>query len=241
MAEIDGLKLWNQTLQAAMKLPVVSVNRKEFFAKELVVYCSPKQIEQALQSKPADVLSKEQISKIANGIIKYHLTVVTATSALAGIPGGWVMAGTIPADLAQFYGHILSLAQKLMYLYGFPDFQEDGKLTDEAQQILTLSIGVMSGANAAISGFKSVIQMLAETAAKQLPKQALTKSSIYVLSKSVAKALGIQLTKKSFSQGVGKVIPLVGAPISGTLTYFTFRPMAYKLKRYLDNNYDILS
>ncbi|MBR4263997.1 MAG: hypothetical protein IKQ48_05425 [Paludibacteraceae bacterium] len=241
MAEINEVQLWNQTLAAAMKLPMVAVNRKEFLTKELSIFCSPEQVETAIASKPSDVLTKEQIGKIANGVIKYHLTVVTATSSLAGIPGGWFIAGTIPADLAQFYGHVLSMAQKLMYLYGFPDFQEsNGKLSDEALQILTLAIGVMSGATAAANAFKQVLNMLAENVVKQLPKQALTKSGIYVAAKAVAKWLGISLTKRSFAQGVGKFIPLVGAPISGALTYWTFRPMAYKLKRYLDSNYELL-
>ena len=29
--------------------------------------------------------------------------------ASAGLPGGWVLNGTIPADIAQFYGHIFAL------------------------------------------------------------------------------------------------------------------------------------
>jgi len=240
MAESNAVKLWDQTLHAAMKLPVVSVDRKEFLSKELSVLCSPDQVQIAIESKPSDVLTREQIEKIAKGVINYHLTVATATSALAGIPGGWWMAGTIPADLAQFYGHILALAQKLLYLYGFPDLQENGKLTDEAIQILTLAIGVMSGAKAAITGLNKVLNMLAEAVVKQLPKLGLTKYGIFVISKQVAKWLGVKLTTKGFSQGVGKLLPLVGAPISAALTYWTFRPMAYKFKRYLDGNYDAL-
>ena len=39
-----------------------------------------------------------------------------------------------------------------------------------------------------------------------------------------------------FAKGAGKVIPLIGAPISAALTYWTFKPMASKLKKQLDNN-----
>ena len=67
-----------------------------------------------------------------------------------------------------------------------------------------------------------------------MPKQALTKHAIYNISKQVAKWIGIKLTKDSFSKGISKVIPLIGAPISASLTYWTFKPMANKLKRYLD-------
>lgn len=240
MAEINAVKLWDQTLHAAMKLPVVSVDRKEFLSKELSVICSLEQVQIAIESKPSDVLNKAQIEKIAKGVINYHLTVVTATSALAGIPGGWWMAGTIPADLAQFYGHILAMAQKLLYLYGFPDLNENGKLTDEAASILTLTIGVMSGAQAAITGFSNVLKMLAENIVKQLPKQGLTKYGIFVMSKQVAKWLGVRLTTKGFAQGAGKLLPLVGAPISAAITYWTFKPMANKFKKYLDSNFESL-
>lgn len=241
MAEINTVQLWNKTLQAAMKLPLVQVNRTEFLTKELAPFCSEEQLQIAINGKPLQVISIEQIKKIAKGVIKNHLTAVTLTSALAGIPGGWFLAGTVPTDLAQFYGHILCMAQKLLYLYGTPDMQDEGKkLTDEAMQILTLSIGVMSGAKVAIDGLNQALKMLSKSVVKQLPKQALTKSGVFVVCKQVAKWLGVQLTKKSFSTGVGKLIPLVGAPISGALTYWTFRPMAYKFKKYLDSNLEIL-
>jgi hypothetical protein len=47
------------------------------------------------------------------------------------------------------------------------------------------------------------------------------------------------MTKEGFAKGVGKVIPLVGAPISATITYYTFRPMARRLKKHLDELYDM--
>lgn len=242
MAEINTIQLWNKTLQAAMKLPMVKVNRTEFLTKELALFCSEEQIQMAINGKPLQVISVEQVKKIANGVIKNHLTAVTLTSTLAGIPGGWFMAGTIPADLVQFYGHILSMAQKLLYLYGMPNMQDDnGKLTEEATHILTLSIGAMSGAQAAITTLNQVLQMLAQTITKQLPKQALTKSGIYGTCKIVAKWLGVKLTKTSFAEVMGKAVPLAGAPVSGGLTYWTFRSMANKFKKYLDSNIEVFN
>ena len=46
--------------------------------------------------------------------------------------------------------------------------------------------------------------------------------------------IGIKLTKDGFARGISKVIPLIGAPISAGLTYWTFKPMAGRLKRSLD-------
>ena len=68
----------------------------------------------------------------------------------------------------------------------------------------------------------------------RLPRQTLTKYAIYNISKQVAKWIGIKLTKDTFARGVSKVIPLIGAPISAGLTYWTFKPMANRLKKSLD-------
>lgn len=238
------LELWDSTLKAAMKLPVVNVDRKTFLAKELKPFCSEEVICEVInnQKRITEVLSKEQINKLVLGVIKYHLTIVTGTSALAGLPGGWALAGTIPADLAQFFGHVLALTQKLIYLYGGKELTDDGgNLTDEAAQILTIFVGVMFGSQAAIQGLKETLEMLSKGITQVLAKNAVTKTAVYQLSKQIAKYLGVKLSKDTFIKGVGKLIPLVGAPISGAVTYWTFRPMAMRLKRYLDDNYQALA
>ena len=236
---MDELNLWDSTLEAALKLPIVNVNRTNFLSKELKPYCTEENIMAIIDGTKTttNILSKDRIERIAQGVINYHLTVVTSTSALAGIPGGWAMAGTIPADLAQFFAHILCMTQKMLYLYGFDDLNDkNGGLTDEAKQILTVFIGLMFGSQAAVSGLKELLAMAAKGVPTQLAKVAITKTTIYQLSKQVAKFIGVKLSKDTFLKGVGKLIPLVGAPISGTLTYFTFKPMAMKLKKYLSGN-----
>lgn len=64
---------------------------------------------------------------------------------------------------------------------------------------------------------------------------ALTKYAFYNISKQVAKWIGIRLTRETFAKGAGKVIPLIGAPVSAAITYWTFKPMADKLKKQLDS------
>lgn len=231
--EVD---LWNKAMKMAMAIPFVKIDRVEFLRKELSPFCTPEQIQSAISGTPTKVLTVSQVSKIANGCIKYHLTLVCSASALAGLPGGWAMAGAIPADIAQFYAHVFALTQKLLYIYGWPDLQnEEGKLTDEASQILTLFTGVMMGSQVASEAVKQLANAFAQQVAVRLPKQALAKYAIYNISKQVAKWIGVKLTKDSFSRGISKVIPLVGAPISAGLTYWTFKPMANKLKKYLDD------
>lgn len=146
------------------------------------------------------------------------------------------MAAAIPADIAQFYGHILALTQKLLYLYGWPDLQDENNgLTDETLSVLTLFVGVMMGSREAVQGVNLLTKAFAEQVVKRLPKMALTKYAFYNISKQVAKWIGIRLTRETFAKGAGKVIPLIGAPVSAAITYWTFKPMADKLKKQLDS------
>ncbi len=227
--------LWNKVLSGAMALPFVEVDRESFLRKELALYCNIGELNIAVNESPTKVLNEKQISRIANGCIKYHLVLVCSASALAGLPGGWALAGTIPADITQFYGHVFALAQKLLYLYGWSDLRsENGKLNDETAHILTLFTGVMMGSQMALDAVKTLSRAFAEQVVVRLPKQALTKYAVYNISKQVAKWIGIKLTKDGFARGISKVIPLIGAPISAGLTYWMFKPMAGRLKRSLD-------
>ena len=229
------LTLWNRVLSTSVKMPFVKVDRDEFLNKELSKFCTPMELMTAINESPLDVLTKKEIDKLANQCISYHLTMVSGTSALMGLPGGWWMAGTIPTDMAQFYGHILSLMQKLLYLYGWPPLTNvNNQLDDESLNIMTLFVGVMMGNKLAVEAVGKVVSQISKNASAKISETVLAKYTI-----KIAQWIGINMTKESFAKGVGKVIPLVGAPISATITYYTFRPMARRLKKHLDELYDM--
>ena len=234
---METTDLWKKTLNASLKLPIVRVDRTSFLRKELQVYCTDEQIQLAIEDSPLKVLNKKTISKIADGCINYHTTNVCLVSALAGLPGGWFLAATIPADIAQFYGHVIALTQKLLYLYGWPDLRDENReLNDETLNILTLFVGVMMGSREAVRGVNLLAKALAEQVVKRLARVGLTKYAIYNISKQVGKWICIKLTRESFAKSASKVIPFIGAPISAMITYWTFKPMARKLKRQLESN-----
>ena len=109
---------------------------------------------------------------------------VSAISFVSGLPGGVAMFGTVPADLAQYSGHILRILQKLIYLYGWEELiPEDGKLDDETNNMLTLFVGVMFGANGAATTITKVSAGAAQQASKKLASKALTKGMIYPIVK----------------------------------------------------------
>ena len=229
------IQTWDKVMSVAMSVPGVKVNRKEFLVAALSKLCSLEQLKQISDGKrPADYLSIETIDRLADSYINSHTTKVTALSAAAGLPGGLSMAATIPADLAQYYYHVFVLSQKMAYLYGFPDLtDEDGVLTEEAKNVMTLFAGAMMGVGIANEAIQKIAENLAKEIVKRLPKYALTKTVIYPIVKQVAKWIGIKLTKDSFAKGLGKIVPILGGVISGGLTYVTFRPGAKKLKKTL--------
>lgn len=228
---------FTQALGAAARLPGVRVSRDQYLRAALRHYCTPEQIEAAVQTSPAAAGVPESVlTDVANTSIKYETSHAAGLSALAGLPGGFALVGTIPADLAQYMGHLLRISQKLAYVYGWPDLFGDEEDLDEATEgILTLFVGVMFGVQVAQGGVAKVAEMMAGNVLRKLPQKALTKGVVYLVVKKVAAYLGVKLTKKTFASGVAKSIPVAGAALSGGLTFVTFLPMSKKLQSHLES------
>ena len=226
---------FTRLLDAAAKLPGVRIDRAAYLRTSLQRYCTADQIEIAVIESPAAAgIPLSIITQAANTSIKYETSKVTGLSAVAGLPGGLAMIGTVPADLVQYMGHMLRIAQKLAYLHSWPELFTEGEEVDEAtESVLTLFVGVMFGLQIAQGGVAKVAGMMAANVAKKLPQQALTKGLIYPVVKKVAGYLGVSMTKKLFASGVAKAIPVVGAVLSGSLTLATFLPMSKRLQKHL--------
>lgn len=218
-------------MKGALSLPGVKVDRDKFLISAFCPYGDST----ALRDKrPSDIYSNRVIERVEKGIINNHSNKVTAISAAAGIPGGLALLGTVPADLVQYYWHFLVMAQKLAYVYGWPDLcDENNNLGDEAQAIMTIFVGVGFGVDGASAAVREISKKAAEHWAKRIPRMALTKTFWYPIVKKIAAWLGIKLTKDSVAKTASKAIPLLGALVSGTLTYATFKPMANKLRKEL--------
>ena len=143
------------------------------------------------------------------------------------------MAATIPADIAQFYWHAIVLAQKLAYLYGWPDITDNGRVDEETELRITLLIGAMLGASIATRGIIELSERIAVQVAHRLPRQALTKYAVYNLAKQAARWIGINLTKTTFSRGISKVVPVIGGIVSAGVTAGILWPMAKRLQKHL--------
>ena len=222
---------WDKVMNLALSMPMVKVDRNTFLMNEFSMYDNADQLR---DKRPIDLFDDEVIERAARGVINSHLAKATVASTAAGIPGGLVIAATMPADIAQYYWHVLVVAQKLGYLYGWPDLLDDkGQITEGTRNVLTLFVGVMFGAQAASKLVGEIAKQVSLQAAKRLPQQALTKTVYYPVIKQVAKWIGVKMTKDTFGRGIGKAIPILGGVLSGAITAFSFKPMAEKLQKHL--------
>ena len=82
--------------------------------------------------------------------LSYARVCASGISAALSAPGGFAGIAAIPVDLTQYYAYLLRMAQKLLYLYGFPqiDTEETGeKFDDGTMNTLILCFGVTSPTN----------------------------------------------------------------------------------------------
>ena len=214
--------------------PGVKINRKDFLKKELFKKYPENVIDKAISSTPMKAgVNSADIDKIADEIIKSERNLVSGISAALGAPGGAAMVATIPADIVQYYGCMLRVLQKLLYLYGFPQIDVDkngATLDSETVNLLTICLGVMYGVAGANNALKSIAKALAKGVEKKLLKAALTKGTIYPIVKKTAAWFGVKMTKDVFAGFFKKSIPVVGGVIGGGLTFMSFKPCCDRLK-----------
>ena len=230
----DGQVDSTDIILVALKVPGIKINREEFLRKEFYKHCEADVIDKAVETNPATAgIDSELIDKIADEVIKFERNAVSGISAALGIPGGFAMAATIPADIAQYYGYMLRAAQKLLYLYGFPELDtrdNEVMLDSETLNSLTICLGIMYGVASANNAIKAMAKALASGVEKQLLRKALTKGTIYPIVKQVAKWFSVKMTKEVFAGFFKKTIPVLGGFVGGGITYMTFKPCCYRLK-----------
>lgn len=220
----------NALIDALINNKAIKVDRGEFLYKLFKDY---EQVNEILENGPIDIISEDRIKHMAVKLIDQTTLLSSSMSFAAGIPGGVAAFGTIPADIIQFYGMSAVLAQKLMYLYGYPNMYNDDNLSEEGRIALIAFMGVMLGVSGANVVVKGISSSLAKQAIKKLPQKALTKTAYYPIIKKIVITLGGKLTKTSFAKSVSKVIPVVGGVVSGAMTMATLKPMGIKLQKTL--------
>lgn len=229
MKQNDAYAVVIQTINAASQLPIVRVDREEFLRKQ---FKDSKYLDSILEHGPQQVLTPEALRKRAEKIIKDSTTKTSVTSFVAGLPSNpftAVVAGG--ADIVQYMGFALNLAQQIAYLFGEDDLYEGNykELPEEVQIRVISYLGIMFGASGASALIANVSKVAGMNLGKKVAQKALTKTAWYPLVKKVGTIIGVNITKKSVGSIITKTIPIIGGVASGGITYFTFKPMGTKL------------
>ena len=232
----DGDITIEDVIIAGLKFPGIKINRNEFLKKEFITHYSEDTVNIIVNKNPAAAnIAIEEIDKIADDVIQYERLRVSGVSTALSVPGGIAMVATLPTDIAQYYGYMLRTAQKLLYLYGFPQIDiEDEQLLDSAtMNTIIVCMGVMYGVAGANTALKTMAKALGKGVEKKLINTALTKGTIYPIVKATAKWFNVRMTKEIFAGFFKKSIPVVGGVIGGGITYTTFKPCCERLKKEL--------
>lgn len=224
-------------LAKVVRVPGVRVNRDEFLRQELrKLHLSDDVIARAIDLNPLHAgVSLTAIDRLAEEAISYETNKSAAISFVAGIPGGFAMLGTIPADLMQYYAHALRIMQKLAYLYGWGELLPDGRDTDDdTLGVLAVFFGVMLGVGGAAQSLTAFARVAAKTAYQNhATKRALMSITWYPVVKHSLRLIGINITKSTAAKGFSKIVPVIGGFVSSGLTFMALQSQSALLKEHL--------
>lgn len=129
------------------KLPVIRVDREAFLRQQFV---NSEYLDEILEHGPQHVYTAESLRRKADGVIKKSTNQTTLAAFVAGIPGGPMAVAAGSADVAQYFGVAINLAQKIAYLFGEDDLLSDeSELSEDAKVRILVYLGVMFGASGA--------------------------------------------------------------------------------------------
>ncbi len=213
------------------------IDREQFLTQELrTLGLSDAQIGQAIASTPVQAaVGLTGLDELARKSIDFETRKSAGISFAAGLPGGFAMLVTVPADVTQYYVHAFRIMQKLTYLYGWQDLLGDlDDADDETVGKLALFLGVMLGVRGATTSLTIFAHHVAQPALeKQISKQALTKTAWYPVMKRTLALIGVKVTKDSFAKAVTKVVPVLSGAISGGMTLVMLKSQADRLRTHL--------
>lgn len=233
----DAVAFAAEFLKKIIRIRGVRVERSSFLPQELrKLGLDQETIDRALATTPVQAgISLAQLDELAGASISFETSKAAALSFSAGLPGGFALFATVPADITQYYVHAFRVMQKEAYLYGWQNFIADlDDVDDETLGKLAVFLGVMMGVGGASASLTSFAAQVARPAIqKQIAQKALTKTAWYGPVKSTLKLIGVKVTKDSFAKTVTKAVPVAGGVLSGGMTLISLRVQSARLKQHL--------
>lgn len=217
---------------------LIKVDREQFLRSELSRRFHQRVVRKAIKTTPASAgIEPEIIDQLALDCINYETLRVSGISAAAGLPGGVAVIITVPADMVQFLSHVVVVAQKLAYLYGWQQLfsKECGDMIDDAAKTkLVLFMGCMFGISTANTLLVQLAKALAEGVESAMVNAALIDLGLGTVVQNIIEAIANTLVPV-VAKGVATAIPIAGALVGGYMTYKQFKHKALQLKHYLEH------
>ena len=232
MKEIT-IDVWAIVSELIERVPGLLINRETFLRDVFRDKLSPDQLNRVVELGDYGDVSLDMLDSAANSCINKTRLTTSGASFVAGLPSSLpTLPATVTADITQSFAFYVRIAQQLSYIYGeandFTKMQDDDRMTK-----LLLYIGAMFGIEAASQVLALMSYNAGRILAKKFGQVAVTKvlnGVPWKVARTIAKILGVKLTKGVVQKGISKVVPVLGGIVSGALTYATFGPMAKKLQ-----------
>ena len=220
-----------------LRIRGISIKREAFLRKALHKRVSEAMIQDAILHTPSHAgIPRRKIDQIADHVIHQERNLAAGTSAALGAPGGLAMVATIPADVLQVYGYLIRTAQKLLYLYGFPEINvnetEEG-FDPQTVNLLTLCLGVMYGTEGVPEALKAYSGALQKGVDAKCLSFALTEGALVPTVERISSFSGSRMKKDVLSNVFLNAVPIAGSVMGGEMTYLSFKPGCVKLKKTL--------
>lgn len=241
--KIDKEKVSQKTTELiakASELPLVKVNREEFLRK---TFKNDPHIDIIIEKGPQAVYTVESLHKKARTVINGSTGKTAVASFVGGLPSNPAVAlAAAGVDVTQYFGFSINLAQKISYLFGAEEFKDLS--SSEAQTKIVLLLGTMFGVETAKNGLVRAVVVAGEAVGKHVAAKALTKTTTwYPILKKIAWEIGQKITKQTVKDAIAKSFSVLGAFISGGITWVSFRPLGNNLANvYVDilsGKYDV--
>ena len=233
-ANQDGTADIEDIIIAALRTPGVYVDREEFFRKVFEEKYGADTINTAIKKNPLKAcISMIEIDEIADEVIKTERNFVTGISATLGTQGGIGLIAAVPADIIQYHVYLIRIAQKLLYLYGFPkiDMEEKSSGFEEATiNLFTICLGIMNEVEGTSDAIKVIAKAQYNGAKKRAMKKILTDGIIEEEAEDAAEWFEERMAKSFIASSVKAMVPIVSSVICGTSTFASFETCADNLR-----------
>ena len=222
------------------KLPYAKVHPDETYAQLSLMGMNDVKHPRDLYKQDPALLSKFAKTFIAKERIK-----LAGIAFGTGLPGGPIsITGGVLLDMEEYVRRVFVLAQKIGHTFGvipipfvkfIPENIEDyfESVHEEILKAVLLGFGT-AGVSMGIAQFG---KFLAEKEAKEIIHKKISEKAIAELSINVAKVLGKELTKKSISRSIGRIIPIVGGAVNAIFAYFALKKIGDNLVKNMMNEH----